>query len=97
MVGGGARNSGIVRGGGGIFQTLLPVLFVRTLHLPEAVTGLFLAAGGVGVFTGSLLARPLASLTSVRAALWAGAVGLMVVWVPIYCSPLRTARDLPGV
>ncbi|MFF3073785.1 MFS transporter [Kitasatospora sp. NPDC057904] len=172
-----------------VFQTLLPVLFVRTLHLPDAVTGLFLAAGGVGVFSGSLLARPLArrvgagrvlwlmglaiaplgvvvaladrgpalwcaagawllttvkvgvdnvikvsfrqhatpdhllgrmnatmrvlltgaltvgaafagtfaSLTSVRTALWAGAVGLMVVWVPIYCSPLRTARDLPGV
>ncbi|MGW2250023.1 hypothetical protein ACWCXH_07475 [Kitasatospora sp. NPDC001660] len=46
---------------------------------------------------GAAGAGMLASLTSVRAALWAGAVGLMVVWVPIYCSPLRTARDLPGV
>ncbi|MBV6698222.1 MFS transporter [Kitasatospora aureofaciens] len=172
-----------------ICQTLLPVLFARTLHLPDAVTGLFFATGGVGVFTGSLLARPLArrvgagrvlwmvglgiaplgvlvalvdrgpalwcaagawllttvkigidnvikvsfrqhatpdhllgrmnatmrvlltgaltlgaalagtlaSLTSVRTALWVGAAGLMLVWIPVFRSPLRTARHLPGI
>ncbi|MFD0277415.1 MFS transporter [Kitasatospora sp. NPDC127111] len=169
-------------------QTMLPVLFARTLALPDVVTGLFLAVGGVGVFLGSLLARPLArrlgagrllwlmglavaptgvlvalvdrgpalwwaaggwlvttlkvgidnvikvsfrqhvtpdhllgrmnatlrvlltgaltvggvlagllgSLLSERAALWVGAAGLALVWLPIYRSPLRTARALPG-
>ncbi|MFF7023214.1 MFS transporter [Streptomyces klenkii] len=169
-------------------QTVLPVLFTRSLHLPDYMLGLFFALGGVGVFLGSLLARPLArrlgagrvlwlmglavaplgvlvaladrgpllwcaagawllttlkvgidnvikvsfrqhttpdhllgrmnatmrflltgaltlgaalagllaTVASLRAALWAGALGLAVVWVPIYCSPLRGMRDLPG-
>ncbi|MEV7175505.1 MFS transporter [Kitasatospora sp. NPDC093679] len=169
-------------------QTVLPLLFARTLGLPDAATGLFLAVGGVGVFLGSLLARPLArrtgagrllwlmgiavapvgigvalvdrgpalwcaaaawlvttlkvgidnvikvsfrqhvtpdhllgrmnatmrviltgaltvggalagllgTLLSERAALWAGAVGLALVWLPIRRSPLRTAPTLPG-
>ncbi|MDH6110368.1 MFS family permease [Kitasatospora sp. MAP12-15] len=169
-------------------QTVLPVLFARTLHLADGVLGLFFALGGVGVFLGSLLARPLArrlgagrvlwlmglavaplgvlvaladrgpllwcaggawllitlkvgidnvinvsfrqhatpdhllgrmnatmrflltgaltigaalagllaTVASLRAALWAGALGLAVVWVPIYHSPLRGMRDLPG-
>ncbi|MFI6445707.1 MFS transporter [Kitasatospora sp. NPDC050543] len=169
-------------------QTVLPVLFARSLNLPNGVLGLFFALGGVGVFLGSLLARPLArrlgagrvlwlmglavaplgvlvalvdrgpllwcaagawllttlkvgidnvikvsfrqhvtpdhllgrmnatmrflltgaltagaalagllaTVASLRAALWAGALGLAVVWVPIYRSPLRGMRDLPG-
>ncbi|MBP0448414.1 MFS transporter [Kitasatospora sp. RG8] len=170
-------------------QTVLPVLFVRELRLPDAAIGLFFAVGGIGVFLGSLSARHLArrlgagrvlwsmglavaplgvavalvdrgpalwlagggwlattfkvgidnvlkvsyrqsvtpdrmlgrmnatmrfvltgslaagaalagllgELFSTRAALWAGAVGLALVWVPVYFSPLRTLRELPGL
>ncbi|MEU6236984.1 MFS transporter [Kitasatospora sp. NPDC047058] len=169
-------------------QTMLPLLFARTLGLPDVATGLFLAVGGVGILLGSLLARPLArrlgagrllwlmglavaptgalvaladrgpalwcaaggwlvttvkvgidnvikvsfrqhvtpdhllgrmnatmrvlltgaltvggllagllgSVFSERAALWVGAAGLALVWLPVYRSPLRTARALPG-
>ncbi|MER7461758.1 MFS transporter [Streptomyces sp. NPDC097981] len=169
-------------------QTMLPVLFARELGLSNGVIGLFFAAGGLGVFIGSLSARRLArrfgagrvlwlmglaiapfgflmaladrgpalwlavgawlittfkvgidnvikvsfrqSVTpdrllgrmnatmrvvltgslavgaalagllgefgSVRAALWAGAAGLATVWVPVFFSPLRSERRLPG-
>jgi MFS family permease len=38
-------------------------------------------AGAVGQFAG------------VRAALWVGAVGLALVWIPIFLSPMRAIRD----
>lgn len=44
---------------------------------------------------GSALAGLLGQAVSVRAALWVGAVGLAVVWVPIFFSPLRTTHALP--
>ncbi|MFJ2580144.1 MFS transporter [Kitasatospora aureofaciens] len=44
-----------------LVNTLLPLLFVRELHLPEGVLGLFWAAGGVGTLLGSRLARPVAA------------------------------------
>ncbi|MFD9462003.1 MFS transporter [Streptomyces sp. NPDC060027] len=39
--------------GSQIFNTMLPVLFVRELGLPEGVLGLFWAAGGVGLLLGA--------------------------------------------
>jgi hypothetical protein len=45
---------------------------------------------------GSALAGLLGSTLGVRAALWAGALGLALVWVPIGRSPLRRVRELPG-
>ncbi|MFH8788675.1 MFS transporter [Streptomyces roseoverticillatus] len=54
------------------------------------------------VLTGSLavgaaLAGLLGELLSVRAALWAGALGLALAWVPVNCSPLRRLREIPGL
>ncbi|MGW4895888.1 MFS transporter [Kitasatospora sp. NPDC004240] len=46
---------------------------------------------------GAALAGLLAELVSIRAALWVGAAGLAVVWVPVFFSPLRTERRLPGL
>lgn len=48
---------------------------------------LALGAGGAGL---------LGELAGVRAALWAGAVCLALVWLPIACSPLRGLRELPA-
>jgi MFS family permease len=170
-----------------LVMTMLPVVFVRELHLSAAVLGGWLAAGGVGALLGSLAARRLADrfgagrvlwlagvaiaplgfgvptigrdtvwlaaagwllvvtkigvdnvlkvsfrqrvtpdrllgrmtatfrflltgalavgaalagvlgeVAGPRAALWAGAVALALVWVPIACSPLRTMRELPA-
>lgn len=168
--------------------TLLPVLFVRELHLSVGALGFYLAVGGIGVFVGARVARPLArtlgngqtlwivgialapfgfllpliargpmlwfavlawllttfrvglnnviqvsfrqrstpdhllgrmnatmrfvltgalavgsalagllgEVYSVRTVLWVGAVGLALVWVPIFLSPLRTTRELPA-
>ncbi|WP_416875379.1 MFS transporter [Kitasatospora sp. SC0581] len=45
---------------------------------------------------GAALAGLLGELASVRTALWAGAAGLATVWIPIFFSPLRTRRELPG-
>ncbi|MGF1425639.1 MFS transporter [Kitasatospora sp. LaBMicrA B282] len=45
---------------------------------------------------GAALAGLLGELASVRTALWLGAAGLALVWVPIFFSPLRTQRELPG-
>ncbi|MFF1904969.1 MFS transporter [Kitasatospora sp. NPDC058218] len=44
-----------------IVNTLLPVLFVRELHLPAGALGLFWAVGGLGVLCGSRCARPFAA------------------------------------
>ncbi|GAA2818059.1 MFS transporter [Kitasatospora sp. CM 4170] len=51
-------------------QTMLPVLFVRELDLPGSAIGLFFAAGGVGVFLGSLSARWLARRLGAGRVLW---------------------------
>ncbi|WP_329192283.1 MULTISPECIES: MFS transporter [unclassified Streptomyces] len=53
------------------------------------------------VLTGSLavgaaLAGVLGELVSTRAALWAGAVGLALAWLPIMCSPVRRLREMPA-
>ncbi|MFD0573636.1 hypothetical protein ACFQ0T_35955 [Kitasatospora gansuensis] len=40
-----------------VCQTMLPVVFVQELELPESALGLFFATGGIGVFLGSLSAR----------------------------------------
>lgn len=45
---------------------------------------------------GAALAGLLGQLVDPRAALWAGAIGIAVVWVPIFLSPLRTMREFPG-
>jgi predicted MFS family arabinose efflux permease len=44
---------------------------------------------------GAALAGLLGATLGVRAALWAGAAGLALVWVPISRSPVRRARALP--
>ncbi|MEV8096450.1 MFS transporter [Kitasatospora sp. NPDC085879] len=62
-------------------QTVLPLVFARTLGLPDAATGLFFAVGGVGVLLGSLLARPLARRLGAGRLLWL--MGLAVAPVGI--------------
>ncbi|MFI9162348.1 MFS transporter [Kitasatospora aureofaciens] len=47
--------------GSQLFNTLLPVLFVRELHLPAGALGLFWAVGGVGILLGSRCARPIST------------------------------------
>ncbi|MBB1257991.1 MFS transporter [Streptomyces alkaliterrae] len=56
--------------------TVLPVLFIRELGLPEVALGLFLAIAGVGVFLGSLAARPLGRRLGEGRSMWI--VGLCV-------------------
>ncbi|MEU3611921.1 MFS transporter [Streptomyces sp. NPDC006872] len=46
--------------GSQVITTMLPILFVRELHLSAGVLGLFGAAGGVGLLLGAWCARPLA-------------------------------------
>ncbi|MFI9783468.1 MFS transporter [Kitasatospora sp. NPDC051984] len=45
---------------------------------------------------GAALAGLLAELTSVRTTLWLATAVLATVWVPVFRSPLRTRRELPG-
>lgn len=42
-----------------LILTLLPVLFVRDLHLSAQTLGAYLGAGGIGLFLGARLAAPL--------------------------------------
>jgi MFS family permease len=44
---------------------------------------------------GGLLGGLLAKYFGVRAALWIAAIGGMLVFLPVFLSPLRTMRDLP--
>jgi predicted MFS family arabinose efflux permease len=46
--------------GSQIINTMLPVLFIRELHFPAEVLGLFWAMGGVGLLLGARCARPIA-------------------------------------
>lgn len=52
----------------------------------------FLLTGSVAV--GAALSGVLGAVAGPRAALWAGAGVLAVVWVPLYLSPLRRLRSL---
>ncbi|WP_347104294.1 MFS transporter [Streptomyces sp. CB03238] len=60
--------------GSQIINTMLPVLFVRQLHYPAGVLGLFWAAGGAGLLLGARWARPVATRLGHGRAL--GIVGL---------------------
>ncbi|MEV0523204.1 MFS transporter [Streptomyces sp. NPDC050439] len=55
-----ALTAAVLNFGAVIVNTLLPLLFVRDLHLPEGVLGLYWAVGGVGIFLGARTARPIA-------------------------------------
>src|SRR4029453_9214031 len=44
---------------------------------------------------GGLLGGALGSLIGVRPALWVGAVGACLAFLPVFLSPLRTMRQLP--
>ncbi|WP_202122797.1 hypothetical protein [Streptomyces sp. BA2] len=44
-----AFTAAVLNFGAVIVNTLLPVLFVRELHLPEGVLGLYWAVGGLGI------------------------------------------------
>ncbi|TDU91577.1 putative MFS family arabinose efflux permease [Kribbella voronezhensis] len=62
--------------------TVLPLLFVRDLHLSAGVLGGYLALGGVGVFIGSRLARPLGRRLGQGRASWvAGAATAPVAFL----------------
>ena len=43
---------------------------------------------------GAGVAGVVGQYVGIRAALWVAAVGLAVVWIPIFFSPLRTMRQL---
>ncbi|NUT92830.1 MAG: MFS transporter [Saccharothrix sp.] len=53
----------------------------------------FLLTGALSI--GAALAGVLGDLTGPRTALWVGAAGLALVWLPISLSPVRNLRDLP--
>ncbi|MFF8375190.1 MFS transporter [Streptomyces sp. NPDC015661] len=53
----------------------------------------FLLTGALAV--GAALAGSLGAAAGPRAALWAGAIGMALVWIPIFLSPLRTMRTWP--
>ncbi|MEU1225674.1 MFS transporter [Streptomyces sp. NPDC005828] len=77
-VGGAVGNLGTV-----MVNTMLPVVFTRELGLSAGALGLFWAAGGVGLFLGARLARPLADRFGhgrglVLAGLWLSPAGLLV-------------------
>ncbi|MER7535760.1 MFS transporter [Streptomyces sp. NPDC097704] len=64
-------------------NTMLPVVFTRELGLSAGALGLFWATGGVGLFLGARLARPLADRFGhgrglVLAGLWLSPAGLLV-------------------
>ncbi|MFF1715224.1 MFS transporter [Streptomyces sp. NPDC058268] len=55
-----AFSAALLNFGSVIVNTLLPVLFVRELELPEGVLGLYWAAGGLGILLGARTARAIA-------------------------------------
>ncbi|WKX70612.1 MFS transporter [Streptomyces sp. XD-27] len=62
--------------GAQLINTLLPVLFTRELGLSAGVLGLYWAVGGVGIFLGARVARPVARRLGYGRAL--GLAGLCV-------------------
>lgn len=75
-----------------IVNTMLPVVFVRDLGLPAGALGL---TGALAV--GSAAAGLIGELSTVRTALWAGAVLLTVAFLPVSLSPVRGRRTLPPI
>ncbi|MEV1063553.1 MFS transporter [Streptomyces sp. NPDC050263] len=55
-----ALTAALTNFGSQIVTTMLPILFVRELHLSAGVLGLFWGAGGLGLLLGAWCARPLA-------------------------------------
>jgi predicted MFS family arabinose efflux permease len=53
----------------------------------------FLFTGALAI--GSGIAGLVGQYASLRAVLWVGAIGLALVWLPVFFSPLRPMRDLP--
>ncbi|MFD5085888.1 MFS transporter [Kitasatospora sp. NPDC058201] len=71
-----ALSAAVVNLGYQVVNTLLPVVFVRELHLPAGALGLFWAVGGVGILLGSRCARPIAARVGYGRTL--GLAGLVV-------------------
>jgi len=75
-------------------------LSLRQGLTPDALLGRmnatfrFLLMGSVAL--GSALSGVIGEFAGVRAALWTGAVILVVAALPLYFSPVRTRRHLPG-
>jgi MFS family permease len=53
----------------------------------------FLMTGALAV--GAALAGLIGQYAGIRTALWVAAVGLSIVWLPLFFSPLRHMRELP--
>lgn len=51
------------------------------------LTGALTVGAGLAGVTGEIL--------SAQPTLWLGAAGIALVWVPIFCSGIRTLRELP--
>ncbi|MFC7547936.1 MFS transporter [Plantactinospora sp. GCM10030261] len=70
---------------------------LRQRSTPDAMLGRmnatfrFLLTGALAL--GSAVAGLLGELTTVRTALWVGAAGAALTWVPIFCSRLRHHRE----
>lgn len=54
----------------------------------------FVLTGALAV--GAAIAGLVGELTPVRTTLWLGAALLAAAFLPVFCSPLRTRRELPG-
>lgn len=55
----------------------------------------FLLTGALAI--GSALGGLIGQTAGVRAAVWAGAIFMAVAFLPVFCSPVRTLRELPVV
>ncbi|SNT56605.1 Predicted arabinose efflux permease, MFS family [Actinomadura meyerae] len=64
---------------------IMPIIFVRQLHLSETALGAYLSIGGVGVLTGALLARRVAHRVGHGRMLWiaGAAVAPIALFVPL--------------
>jgi predicted MFS family arabinose efflux permease len=72
---------------------------LRQRATPDALLGRmnatmrFLLTGALAI--GAAVAGLLGEHAGTRAALWVGAIGLALVWLPAFVSPLRNLRELP--
>ncbi|MFF5174481.1 MFS transporter [Micromonospora sp. NPDC000089] len=55
----------------------------------------FLLTGAIAV--GAALSGLIGQWADVRVALWVGAAGAALTWLPVFCSPLRVLRSPPAV
>lgn len=64
---------------------MMPIIFVRRLHLSEAALGAYLSIGGVGVLIGAMVARKLAHRVGHGRMLWiaGAAVAPVSLFVPL--------------